>query len=176
MKSKAAYNGSSNSMANPKRKHLNTSNFRHLCHNRWETHFRETLGNNSNTIKMKKVTGIGGIFFKCKDPNKMKEWYKTHLGIDAGQYGASFEWYQDAEGKKKGLTQWNLNSETAKLYEPSKKDFMINYRVENLEALVAELKKEGVTIVDNVETYDYGKFVHILDAEGNKVQLWEPAD
>ena len=64
---------------------------------------------------MKKVTGIGGIFFKCKDPNKMKEWYKTHLGIDAGQYGASFEWYEDADGKKKGLTQWNLNSETAKL-------------------------------------------------------------
>jgi predicted enzyme related to lactoylglutathione lyase len=126
--------------------------------------------------KMKKVTGIGGIFFKCKDPNKMKEWYKTHLGIDAGQYGASFEWYQDAEGKKKGLTQWNLNSETAKLYEPSTKGFMINYRVNNLEALVEELKKEGVTVLDKVETYDYGKFVHILDAEGNKIQLWEPTD
>jgi predicted enzyme related to lactoylglutathione lyase len=123
-----------------------------------------------------KVTGIGGIFFKCKDPNKMKEWYKTHLGIDAGQYGASFEWYQDAEGKKKGLTQWNLNSETAKLYDPSTKDFMINYRVENLEALVEELKKKGVTVLDKVETYDYGKFVHILDAEGNKIQLWEPTD
>ena len=123
-----------------------------------------------------KVTGIGGIFFKCKDPNKMKEWYKTHLGIDAGQYGASFKWYQDAEGKKKGLTQWNLNSETAKLYDPSTKDFMINYRVENLEALVEELKKENVTIVDKLETYDYGKFVHILDMEGNKIQLWEPKD
>ncbi len=131
---------------------------------------------NQKTINMKKVTGIGGIFFKCKDPNKMKEWYKTHLGIDAGQYGASFEWYEDAEGKKKGLTQWNLNSETAKLYEPSKKDFMINYRVDNLEALVEELKKEGVTIVDTIATYDYGKFVHILDAEGNKIQLWEPVD
>jgi predicted enzyme related to lactoylglutathione lyase len=127
-------------------------------------------------IQMKKVTGIGGIFFKCKDPNKMKEWYKTHLGIDAGQYGASFEWYQDAEGKKKGLTQWNLNSETAKLYEPSTKDFMINYRVENLEALVEELRKENVTILDKIESYDYGKFVHILDAEGNKIQLWEPTD
>src|SRR5205809_4757368 len=127
-------------------------------------------------LTMKKVTGIGGIFFKCKDPNKMKEWYKTHLGIDAGQYGASFEWYEDAEGKKKGLTQWNLNSETAKLYEPSTKDFMINYRVENLEALVEDLKKEGVTIVDKIEAYDYGKFVHIIDMEGNKVQLWEPVD
>jgi predicted enzyme related to lactoylglutathione lyase len=125
---------------------------------------------------MKKVTGIGGIFFKCKNPNKMKEWYKTHLGIDAGQYGASFEWYEDAAGKKKGLTQWNLNSETAKLYEPSTKDFMINYRVEDLEALAEELKKEGVTILDTIATYDYGKFLHILDAEGNKIQLWEPKD
>src|SRR5689334_17851934 len=132
--------------------------------------------NNSKSTTMKKVTGIGGIFFKCKDPNKMKEWYKTHLGIDAGQYGASFEWYQDAEGKKKGLTQWNLNSEASRLYEPSKKDFMINYRVENLEALVEELKKDNVTIVDKIETYDYGKFVHILDEEGNKIQLWEPVD
>jgi predicted enzyme related to lactoylglutathione lyase len=134
------------------------------------------LKNPKNQTNMKKVTGIGGIFFKCKDPNKMKEWYKTHLGIDAGQYGASFEWYQDAEGKKKGLTQWNLNSEAAKLYEPSTKGFMINYRVDNLEALVEELKKEGVTVLDKVETYDYGKFVHILDAEGNKIQLWEPVD
>jgi predicted enzyme related to lactoylglutathione lyase len=69
-----------------------------------------------------------------------------------------------------------VNSETAKLYEPSTKDFMINYRVENLEALVEELKKENVTIVDKIETYDYGKFVHILDIEGNKIQLWEPKD
>jgi predicted enzyme related to lactoylglutathione lyase len=123
---------------------------------------------------MKKVTGIGGIFFKCKDPNAMKEWDNKHLGLDAGPYGASFEWYQDAEGKTKGLTQWNLNTETAKMYEPSTKDFMINYRVHNLEALVDELKKEGVTVVDDIATYDYGKFVHILDAEGNKIQLWEP--
>ena len=124
---------------------------------------------------MKKVTGIGGIFFKCKDPNKVKEWYNKYLGLNAGQYGASFEWYEDAEGKKKGLTQWNVNSQTAKMYEPSTTDFIINYRVENLEALVAELKKEGVTVLDEIATYDYGKFVHILDIEGNKIQLWEPA-
>jgi predicted enzyme related to lactoylglutathione lyase len=136
----------------------------------------KTIISQQNKSSMKKVTGIGGIFFKCKDPNKMKEWYKTHLGIDAGQYGASFEWYEDTEGKKKGLTQWNLNSETAKLYEPSTKNFMINYRVDDLEALVEELRKENVTIVDKIETYDYGKFVHILDAEGNKIQLWEPKD
>jgi predicted enzyme related to lactoylglutathione lyase len=125
---------------------------------------------------MKKVTGIGGVFFKCKDPNAVKEWYKTHLGLDAGPYGASFEWYQDAEGTKKGLTQWNPFPETTKYFEPSTKDFMINYRVENLEALVEELKKNGVTIADKIETYDFGKFVHIIDVEGNKVQLWEPID
>jgi predicted enzyme related to lactoylglutathione lyase len=123
---------------------------------------------------MKKVTGIGGIFFKCKDPIKLKEWYKTHLGIDGGQYGKTFEWRQDDDPEKKGSTTWNLNTEAAKMYEPSKKDFMINYTVENLEALVEQLKKDGVTIVDNIESYDYGKFVHIMDTEGNKIQLWEP--
>jgi len=137
--------------------------------------FKTIISNKKNT-KMKKVTGIGGIFFKCKDPNKIKEWYNTHLGLDAGPYGASFEWREAQDPSKKGLTQWNVNSETAKLYEPSTKDFMINYRVENLEALVEELKKENVTIVDKIETYDYGKFVHILDIEGNKIQLWEPKD
>jgi predicted enzyme related to lactoylglutathione lyase len=123
---------------------------------------------------MKKVTGIGGVFFKCKDPNKMKEWYSKNLGVDAGQYGATFEWYQDAQGKEKGLTQWNLFTDTTQYFEPASKDFMINYRVHDLEALVEELKKEGVTIVDKVETFDFGKFVHILDEEGNKIQLWQP--
>jgi predicted enzyme related to lactoylglutathione lyase len=125
---------------------------------------------------MKKVTGIGGIFFKCKDPNKMKEWYKTHLGFDTGQYGTNFEWREDEDPTKKGSTQWSPFAETTKYFEPSTKDFMVNYRVENLEALVEELKKEGVTIVDNIEAFDYGKFVHIIDVEGNKVELWEPGN
>jgi predicted enzyme related to lactoylglutathione lyase len=128
--------------------------------------------NNSNN--MKKVTGIGGIFFKCKDPNKIKEWYKTHLGIDAGSYGASFEWQESTDPSKKGTTQWNPFPETTKYFDPSAKDVMINYRVENLTALVEELKKEGVTILDKIETYDFGKFVHIMDIEGNKIELWEP--
>jgi predicted enzyme related to lactoylglutathione lyase len=127
-------------------------------------------------IKMKRVTGIGGIFFKCKDPKKMNEWYNAHLGLNAGQYGASFEWYETPDSTKKATTQWTPFSETTKYFEPSSKDFMINYRVENLEALVEELKKEGVTVVDKIETYDYGKFVHILDPEGNKIELWEPID
>lgn len=123
---------------------------------------------------MKKVTGIGGVFFKCKDPNAMKDWYKEHLGMDAGDYGLSFEWYADAEGKQKGTTQWSLFDDGTKYFEPSTKDFMINYRVEDLESLVEELKANGVTVVDEIEEYDFGKFVHILDAEGNKIQLWEP--
>ena len=131
---------------------------------------------NKKTIKMKKVTGIGGIFFKCKDPNKMNEWYKTHLGFDTTEYGTTFEWRQGADTTNKGLTQWCPFAETTKYFEPSTKDFMINYRVENLEALVEQLKNEGVTIVDKIEDSDYGKFVHILDIEGNKIQLWEPND
>ena len=137
--------------------------------------FKTIIINQSNgQTKMKKVTGIGGIFFKCKDPNKMKEWYKTHLGLDAGPYGASFEWRESEDSTKKGTTQWSPFAETTKYFDPSTKDFMVNYRVENLETLIEELKKEGVTILDKMETYDYGKFVHILDMEGNKVELWEP--
>jgi predicted enzyme related to lactoylglutathione lyase len=125
---------------------------------------------------MKKVTGIGGIFFKCKDPNKMKEWYKTHLGLDTNEYGATFEWRDAENPDKKGSTVWSPFAEATKYFEPSTKDFMINYRVENLEGLVEQLRNEGVTIVDKIESYDYGKFVHILDAEGNKIELWEPAE
>lgn len=126
--------------------------------------------------KMKKVTGIGGIFFKCKDPKKMKEWYKTHLGLNTTDWGATFEWREASDSTKKGSTQWAPFAETTKYFEPSTKDFMINYRVENLEALVEQLKNEGVTILDKIESFDYGKFIHILDAEGNKVELWEPKD
>jgi len=112
---------------------------------------------------MKKVTGIGGILFKSKDPNAMNDWYKTHLGLETSPYGTSFEWRESEDTTKKGLTQWAPFAETTKYFEPSAKDFMINYRVDNLEALAEELKKENVTILDTIETYDYGKFLHILD-------------
>lgn len=124
---------------------------------------------------MKRVTGIGGIFFKCRDPKKMTEWYRQHLGLNTNPYGATFEWFEGADGSTKAQTQWSPFPESTDYFEPSARDFMMNYRVENLEALVEVLKNEGVTIVDEIETYDYGKFVHILDAEGNKVELWEPA-
>lgn len=127
-------------------------------------------------IEMKKVTGIGGVFFKCKDPKAINDWYKTHLGFETSQYGTSFEWREIDDSTKKGLTQWNPFPENTKYFDPSAKEFMINYRVYNLEPLVEELRKENVTIVDKIETYDYGKFVHILDIEGNKIELWEPVD
>lgn len=125
---------------------------------------------------MKKVTGIGGVFFKCKDPEKVRDWYKTHLGMDTNAYGANFEWRQLDQPDKTGSTQWSPFADDSKYFEPSTKEFMINYRVENLEALIDELKKDGVTVLDAITSYDYGKFVHILDLEGNKIQLWEPAD
>jgi predicted enzyme related to lactoylglutathione lyase len=134
------------------------------------------INNKVETNKIKKVTGIGGIFFKCKDPKKMREWYQNHLGFNTNEYGSVFEWRQGADSTKKGFTQWSPFSQTTKYFEPSTKDFMINYRVENLENLVKQLKKEGVTILDSIENYDYGKFAHIMDMEGNKIELWEPND
>lgn len=128
------------------------------------------------TTQMKKVTGIGGIFFKCKDPKKLKQWYKTNLGLNTNDYGAVFEWRQGADTTQKGFTQWSPFNEKTNYFAPSTKDFMINYRVENLEALLVELRKNGVTVTDSVEAVEYGKFVHILDLEGNKLELWEPND
>ncbi len=131
---------------------------------------------NQTNQPLKKVTGIGGVFFKCKDPKKLKEWYKIHLGFQTDLYGTNFAWYQGADSTKKGFTQWSTFSDSTNYFQPSKKDFMLNYRVSNLEALVEQLKKEGVTITDVIETYNYGKFVHIMDPEGNKIELWEPND
>lgn len=134
------------------------------------------VSTSDNQSSFKKVTGIGGIFFKCKDPIKMKEWYKTNLGLNTNQYGAVFEWWQGADSTQKGFTQWSAFNEKTKYFAPSTKDYMINYRVNNMNALLEEFKKTGVTVLDSVETVEYGKFVHILDMEGNKLELWEPND
>ena len=121
----------------------------------------------------KKVTGIGGIFFKSKDPEKMREWYSKHLGLENSPYGTNFDWLQAEDPAKKGSTVWSPFKDTTKYFEPSTKEFMINYIVEDIEALVEQLKTEGVTIVDEIEDSDYGKFVHIVDLEGNKIELWQ---
>ena len=123
-----------------------------------------------------KVTGVGGIFFKCQDPNKMKDWYRDHLGLKTDQYGAMFEFRKAENPEAKGYLQWSPFAADTEYFAPSQKEFMVNYRVNNLEGLLVELKASGVTILDEVATYDYGKFVHILDPEGNKIELWEPVD
>ena len=122
----------------------------------------------------KRVTGIGGLFFKASNPKKSKDWYKKHLGFDTDDWGCSF-WWKDKDGNKCS-TQWSPFKKDTDYFGPSKKDFMFNYRVENLVELLAVLKKEGVTIVDKMQEYDYGKFGWILDNDGNKIELWEPID
>jgi len=125
---------------------------------------------------MKRVTSLGGIFVKCENPENVREWYSKHLGFKTDSYGTTFEWRHAAAPDKKGYTVWSTFPNNTQYFQPSAKDFMINFRVENLEWLVGELKKEGVKVLDDIETYEYGKFVHILDIEGNKIELWETND
>ena len=122
----------------------------------------------------KRVTGIGGFFFKSKDPKKIKDWYRDRLGLNTDDYGCTF-WWKDEEGEKCS-TQWSPFQEDTSYFNPSKKEFMMNFRVNDLEGLLQVLEKEGVTIVGEIEKYDYGKFGWILDPEGNKIELWEPVD
>jgi len=124
----------------------------------------------------KRVTGIGGIFFKVKDPAKTKSWYQNHLGLSTDQYGSTFEWRSSENPQQKGFTQWSPMKDDTTYFQPSEKDFMVNYRVENLTELVQELKAEGVTVLDEIEDTEYGKFVHILDPDGHNIELWEPVD
>lgn len=125
-------------------------------------------------MSKKRVTGIGGIFFKTENPDATKAWYKKHLGFDTDQYGCTF-WWKNNDGEDCS-TQWSPFPKDTEYYEPSKKDFMFNYRVENLEKLLEELRKENVTVVSGIDTYEYGKFAHIMDNDGNKIELWEPID
>ena len=126
---------------------------------------------------MKRVTGIGGIFFKTQDPTALKAWYERHLGLNLDPaYGTSFEWRQTQDPERKGFTAWSPFPADTDYFAPSQRDFMVNYRVADLEGLLEVLREEGVEVVDEVQTFDYGKFVHILDLEGNKVELWEPLD
>ena len=123
-----------------------------------------------------KVTGIGGIFFFSDDVAKTKEWYGKNLGLEINDYGSVFESRNANRPDEVNYLSWSPFKTGSKYFAPSKKDFMINYRVQNIERLVSKLRANGVTIVDTIETYDYGKFVHIMDADGNKIELWEPVD
>lgn len=121
----------------------------------------------------KRVTGLGGVFFKSEDPKKLSAWYKDHLGIEG-----IFKWKatDHPEGQEPAQTIWSPFKQDTGYFAPSDKPFMFNYRVENLEALLLALKDEGVTVVGEVEEHPYGKFGWIMDPEGNKIELWEPKD
>jgi len=138
-----------------------------------ETHF---FSKNESTTKkeIKKVTGIGGLFFKTQNPSKLKEWYKVHLGFNTDDWGCTF-WWNDEKGNKSS-TQWSPFKDDTTYFSPSTKEYMFNYRVHNLVELLAKLKEDGVKIIGKIEEYEYGKFGWILDPDGNKIELWEPID
>jgi predicted enzyme related to lactoylglutathione lyase len=122
-----------------------------------------------------KVTGIGGIFFFSDNPKETRDWYDKNLGVDTNDWGATFESRNIAKPEEIESLQWSPFKKGDEYFVPSKKEFMINYRVQNIEGLVNKLKENGVTILDDIVAYEYGKFVHIMDADGNKIELWEPA-
>lgn len=124
-----------------------------------------------------KVTGIGGIFFFSDNLKETREWYTKNLGLEINDWGSSsFESRNIHKPEEINSLQWSPFKKGDEYFSPSKKEFMINYRVQNLEGLLAKLKENGVTILDSITTYDYGKFLHIMDADGNKIELWEPVD
>ncbi len=123
-----------------------------------------------------RVTGIGGIFFKSRQPDSLKQWYSDRLGIVLEPFGAVFESRNARRPEEPNYLSWSIMSDSTDYFDPSEKPFMVNYRVQHIEALVEQLKENGVTVVDSITTYDYGKFVHILDPEGNAIELWEPVD
>jgi predicted enzyme related to lactoylglutathione lyase len=126
--------------------------------------------------KTPKVTGIGGIFFFSEHPGKTKEWYSKHLGLNVNEWGSSFEFRNANRPDEINYLQWSPFNQGSQYFAPSEKEFMINYRVQNLEGLVEKLRANGVTILDAIENFEYGKFVHIMDDDGNKIELWEPVD
>lgn len=124
----------------------------------------------------KKVTGIGGIFFRSQNPERSKAWYQQHLGLQTDAWGTNFEWRRADAPDLPGFTQWSPMAAESQHFKPSTRDFMLNFRVENLGNLLEELRAAGVTIVGEIEEFDYGRFAHILDPDGIKIELWEPND
>lgn len=124
---------------------------------------------------MKRVTGIGGIFFQAQDPAAMHAWYKTHLGIDVQSWGGTAFTWADGDGNAmKGTTVWSIGKADGDHFAPSKAPFMINYRVDDIDALLAALRAEGCNVLDKTDDSEYGKFGWVMDPEGNKVELWQP--
>lgn len=137
----------------------------------------DSKGEKSNQdTTIPKVTGIGGIFFFAEDTEKTKKWYSENLGLETNRWGSSFEFRNAHRPQEINYLQWSPFKNGSEYFSPSKKEFMINYRVQNIEGLLKKLKANGVTILDSIESFDYGKFLHIMDDEGNKIELWEPVD
>lgn len=125
----------------------------------------------------RRVTGIGGVFFKAKDPAKLTAWYHAHLGVKPESQESSssiFQWREKDDMKRVGYTVWAIFPEDTKYFDPSPSRFMINYRVKNLDQLLDQLRAEGVKVDEKREEYEYGKFGWITDPEGNRIELWEP--
>jgi len=124
---------------------------------------------------MKRVTGIGGVFFKAKDPKALADWYRVHLGMDVQAWGGvSFSWVTEDNPSGTGSTVWSPFKDDTSYFAPSQAPFMVNYRVADLHALLAALRAEGCAVDDKVEESEYGKFGWVVDPEGNKVELWQP--
>ena len=124
---------------------------------------------------MRRVIGIGGIFFTAKDPPALRDWYKRHLGIDVQGWGGAVLPWTDADDKPaSGSTVWSISPQGGESFAPSASPFMVNYRVEDLHALVKVLKEEGCNVLEGTDESEYGKFAWVLDPEGNKVELWQP--
>jgi predicted enzyme related to lactoylglutathione lyase len=122
---------------------------------------------------MKRVTGIGGIFFKSPDPKRLSAWYRDHLGLDVSDWGgAIFQW--GGPDSSPGMTIWSPFAQDTNKMDPSPASFMINFRVADLDTLLAALRTEGCNVIDNTEPSDFGKFGWVIDPDGNKVELWEP--
>ncbi|RAK66043.1 VOC family protein [Hymenobacter edaphi] len=138
-------------------------------------HENEPANTPSATAVPPKVTGIGGIFFFSDNPKETREWYANNLGIEVNDWGSTFESRNLDKPDEVNALQWTPFEKGSDYFAPSTKEFMINYRVQNIEGLVSKLKENGVTVLDEIASYDYGKFVHIMDAEGNKIELWEPS-
>lgn len=124
---------------------------------------------------MHKVTGIGGIIFKAKDPQTLRAWYQEHLGIELTHGFFEFKWTDEPTTKAPGSTVFGIFEEDSSEFAPSEKPFLINFRVNDLKALLKELGDRGITISDKIDEVDFGTFGWFIDPEGNKIQLWEPA-
>jgi predicted enzyme related to lactoylglutathione lyase len=126
---------------------------------------------------MKRVTGIGGIFFQARDPVALTAWYRKHLGIDVKPWGgAAFDWTDDAGKPTGGTTAWSIGASDGDQFAPSTAPFMVNYRVADLHALLQALRDEGCKVLEKTDESEYGKFGWVMDPEGNKVELWEPPE